>query len=88
MVVAEGLSVRQLEMLVRRMQLSGEPLKARSAGRVPAALDGQYLRLQDCLQDRFGGDVSVRRSASGKGSLTVRFRSEADVEKFLQLLDD
>ena len=35
----------------------------------------------------FPQDISVRRNASGKGSMTIRFNSDEEVEKFLQVLE-
>ena len=84
-VVAKGLSVRELEALVRE-------------GRAPAAVESQkpsteslpeeYNRLLSCMGRYFSREISVRRSSSGKGSLTVRFNSDAEVEAFLKVLEE
>ena len=36
----------------------------------------------------FSRDISVRRNSAGKGSLTVRFNSDAEVEAFLNALEE
>lgn len=85
MVITQGLSVRELEALVRRMN-AGEPLPAQAAP-VQTALPQSYDRLIEHIGKYFANDISVRRSAGGKGSMTIRFASDEEVEKFLAVLD-
>ncbi len=35
----------------------------------------------------FSNDISVRRTASGKGTMTVKFASDEEVQKFLEALE-
>ena len=35
----------------------------------------------------FGDNISLKRSASGKGSITLRFESDAEMEEFLKALE-
>ena len=46
-----------------------------------------WSRLKSGLGKYFSNDISVRRSASGKGTMTIRFASDEEVEKFLAALD-
>ena len=86
LVVRDGLSVRQLEALVRKLQFtpSAMPKKvAAPAGELPA----KYDTLKSCISKYFAQDVSVKRSASGKGTLTIRFSSDDEIRSFLEALD-
>lgn len=86
-VVSDGLSVRQLETLVRKLQISSSALKK---DRKPAAvpeLNESYTKLASNLGRFFSEEVSLKRSKSGKGTMTVHFSSDAEVEAFLQALE-
>ena len=86
LVITQGLSVRELEAMVRRTA-AGEPLPA-PAKTVQPALPRSYDRLLEHIGKYFSNDISVRRSVNGKGSMTIRFASDEEVEKFLAVLDD
>ncbi len=78
--VKGGLSVRQLEEKVRHMQESGTDAAE------PEPLPENYSRVIDHFGKFFGKGVSVHRSPSGKGTITIRFSSDDQVEKFLDSL--
>ena len=83
MVIRDNLSVRDLELAVRRY------LKD-SAGRKtvdPAPLPDEYTKVLSHIGKLFSEDISVRRSASGKGTLTVKFSSDDEIRAFLEALD-
>ncbi|MBO6170367.1 MAG: ParB/RepB/Spo0J family partition protein [Bacteroidales bacterium] len=82
--ITRSLSVRELEELVRQMN-SGSG--RRHAPRASEPLPEQYDRLLSCIGRYFSREVSVRRNASGKGCLTVRFSSDSEVEEFLKALE-
>ena len=83
--ITRKLSVRELEELVRDMMSGGLKPKA---PKVAEPLPEQYNRLLSCIGKYFNRDISVRRNSSGKGSITVRFDSDSEVEKFLKALED
>ncbi|MBQ1635258.1 MAG: ParB/RepB/Spo0J family partition protein [Bacteroidales bacterium] len=83
-VVARRLSVRELEALVREGAAAPSVKdKARSAEPLPE----QYGRLLSYMGRYFSKDISVKRSAAGKGSMTVRFDSDDEIERFLTALE-
>ena len=85
LVLRDGLSVRQLEALVRKIQLTPTALpKVQPA--VPE-LPQDWQSLTGALGKFASGDVSVKRSASGKGSVTIRFSSDGEVHDFLEALN-
>ena len=85
LVLRDGLSVRQLEALVRKIQLTPTALpKVQPA--VPE-LPQDWQSLAGALGKFASGDVSVKRSASGKGSVTIRFSSDGEVHDFLEALN-
>ncbi|MDP6436223.1 MAG: ParB/RepB/Spo0J family partition protein [Gammaproteobacteria bacterium] len=81
-VVARGLSVRETESLVRRIQAG-----AGSGGTVKvAALDPDIRRLQDELRDKLGAKVAIQHSAKGKGKLVISYNSVDELEGILDHL--
>lgn len=82
--VKEGLSVRQLEDEVRKCLRKPRTKAARQEQELPA----EYTRLLSKVGRFFSEDISLRRSASGKGTMTVRFNSDEEVNAFLKALED
>jgi ParB family chromosome partitioning protein len=79
-VVRKGLSVRQTENLVRRLQQSR---KQRGKRRV----DPDILRLQNRLGEALGARVSIQHRASGKGKLVISYNDADELDGILQRLD-
>ena len=83
--IKEGLSVRELEDLVRKYLKN--PEGRRKAPAAQPELPGEYTRMLSHIGKYFSNDISVRRSASGKGTMTVKFASDEEVRKFLEALE-
>jgi ParB family chromosome partitioning protein len=79
-VLRKGLSVRQTENLVRRLQQSR---KQRGKRRV----DPDILRLQNRLGEALGARVSIQHRASGKGRLVISYNDADELDGILQRLD-
>ena len=82
--VKEGLSVRQLEEEVHKYLRRPRTKAARQEQELPA----EYTRLLSKVGRFFADPISLRRSASGKGTMTVRFNSDEEVNAFLKALED
>lgn len=84
LVLRDGLSVRQLEALVRKILLTPGAMPRKPSASGQELTDG-YKRLLSSLGGYFPEDrISVKRSASGKGTVTLRFASDEEVESFLE----
>ena len=46
-----------------------------------------YYRLLENVGRYFGDNLSLKRGRDGKGSLTIRFDSDEQMEQFLKALD-
>lgn len=87
-VIADGLSVRALEELVRKL-LAGERVPAhKSAGKPSTEIPDSYSAVAGRLGRFFTGGVSMKKGADGKGSMTLKFASDAEAENFLKALED
>jgi ParB family chromosome partitioning protein len=80
-VVSQGLSVRETEKLVRRLQGQEEhPPKARAE----VEQDPDIRRLISDLTDRLGAKVNLQQSPKGKGKLVISYNSLDELEGILQ----
>jgi len=70
-VIGKGLSVRQTEALVRRLQAG---TKSPGKGQAPG-MDPDIRTLQDELSEKLGAEVLVEHSAKGKGRLILKYSS-------------
>jgi ParB family transcriptional regulator, chromosome partitioning protein len=85
-VIKASLSVRQTEDLIaqwRQTPGTANPKTARKSG--DAATDANANRIQQQLQEKFGTKVQLRYR-QGKGSVEIRFFSDGDFERILDLL--
>lgn len=82
LVVKEDLSVRQLEERILKLS-SDSPKDAPSKNNV---LPYEYVMLLNCFSKCSNAAVSARRSANGKGSVTLHFDSDAQVKELLDIL--
>ena len=83
--IKEGLSVRQLEDRIRR--LSGtENTKSLMVQRQDLPED--YYRILERIGKFFDNSISLKRTSSGKGTMTIRFNSDEEVSRFLKALEE
>lgn len=78
-VVARGLSVRETEKLVRRLQAEGSD----PAGNNQPAADPNIRRLQDDLTERLGARVAIQHGSKGTGKLVIAYNSLDELDGIL-----
>jgi len=90
-IVAEELSVRRVEELVRSgfgraTEATGSNGTASSAPAQPAVPAAELRRTERHLTDRFGSRVQVRPTAKGNGEIKIAFDSIEDMQRILHIL--
>ncbi len=80
-VVAQGLSVRETERLVRRL-LDGP--KPKSAAKSAPKEDPNVKRLQEDLSGKLGARVDIQQAGTGKGKLVITYNSLDELEGILE----
>lgn len=81
-------SVRKVEEIVRELATpkpevkEEEPEKPKKKNEI-----GDYIELQQHLSRRFETKVELKRNADGKGKIVIAFKSDAELEKIIGLLD-
>ena len=81
--IKDGLSVRQLEDKIRQME---QPKKARTQD--SQELPDEYFKVLEIVGRYFENNISLKRGNGGKGSMTIHFKSDDEVRRFLQALEE
>ncbi len=83
-VIQKGLSVRQVEQLVKNMVQEKKPLdkNATPAPKLPPA----YKRIEDNMASHFATRVSLSRKKNGKGSIQIEFYNDEDLERIMDAM--
>ena len=83
LVIKDDLSVRQLEDKIRKMSES-RPKDTEETQDLP----DEYFKVLEIVGKYFENNISLKRSSSGKGSMTIHFTSDEEVKKFLKALEE
>jgi len=81
LVARKGLSVRETEALVRRLQTPAQP--AGSAGADGGSRDPNVERLEQELAEKLGARVAIQQGSKGKGKLVVSYNSLDELDGIL-----
>ena len=82
LVIKKGLSVRQLEEKIHELSVKEKPSKKE------VQLPDEYYKVLEHIGKFFDNSISLKRSASGKGTMTIKFNSDEEVGRFLKALED
>ena len=83
LVVKEGLSVRELEKKIQRLQETSNDTQTAEAQDLP----DEYFKVLEIVGRYFDNSISLKRTPSGKGSMTIRFNSDEEMRKFLTAIE-
>lgn len=83
-ILKEGLSVRAVERLAR--ELSENSGKSDKKTDIEATAN-PYSAMADSLSRRFNTPVKFTRNASGKGSITIKFKSDDELHRLIKALE-
>ena len=79
--VKKGLSVRQAEELVRSLAEPKQPIVS-DEEEYPES----YLRLVERLETLFTSEISIKRTKTGGGKITIGFADDAEIERMIERL--
>lgn len=83
-------SVRKVEEVVRELSNpKEEKALPEPAEEKPRKMNdiGDYIELQKHLSSRFKTKVELKRNENGKGKIVIGFKSDAELERIMELLD-
>lgn len=85
-IINQGLSVRAVENLIKSSK-SGKSSTKRSSG--ASSLPIEYRDVQDRISRHLSSKVQLKRdSKSGKGSITINFADDDDLNRLLDLIEE
>ena len=84
LVIKEGLTVRQLEDRIRRLAQNQEQ-KGESREQ---DLPDDYFKVLEIVGKYFSNSISLKRNQSGKGTMTIHFNSDKEIQDFLKALEN
>lgn len=82
LVIKKGLSVRQLEEKIHELSVKEKPSKKE------VLLPDEYYKVLEHIGKFFDKDISLKRTESGKGTMTIHFDSDEEIRRFLKALDE
>ena len=87
LVIRDGLSVRELESLARKIVLDPKSSPERTKAK-EQELPDEYYKVLEHVGKYFSSSISMKRSGSGKGTMTIHFNSDDEVKAFVKALED
>ncbi len=83
-IVAENLSVREVEKLVKSLSKKKEPKEIREEDESITLI---FRELEDRMKTAMGTKVSINRKDKNKGRVEIEYYSEAELERIVELLE-
>lgn len=81
----KGLSVRQVEQLVKNMLSGGKAVPVAAEG--PNKLPPAYKRIEDNMASHFSTKVKLDRKKNGKGQVVIEFYNDSDLERIMEKMN-
>jgi len=86
-VVDENLSVREIEALIKGEKIPSQKSEEQSKSSVPAAkVSEQQFVFKEHLGDRLATKVDIKKTNNGSGQIVLKFNSENDLNRIIELL--
>lgn len=86
-IIAQGLSVRDVEEIVKNINEEREEEKAPEGKKtIEKSINNKYQELQKSLTAFYGSKVQIKTRTDGKGSVVINFSSGEDLERILKLV--
>lgn len=85
-IVEEGLSVRRVEELARQTEETTPDSKEKPASVSPVVDNERYAEMSRRLSGWLPSPVRLKRRPDGKGSITVKFTSDEELENIMSVL--
>ena len=78
--IKKALSVRQMELLARKLSESPKKSSTSEDEEYPES----YTRLVEYLESFFSQNISIKRTKSGGGKITIGFDNDSDIDRFIE----
>ena len=85
-ILKDGLSVRKVEELVRKIQ-DRHPGPEEKTNQNSPGVPYEIRKIQDKLSSHFGTRVIIRNDQENKGDIKIPYASHEDLNRILEILD-
>lgn len=82
-IIKKDLSVRQAEQKAKSFQEKRQEQEQKKEENIPDT----YYKVIDIVGKYFDNNISLKRNSQGKGSITIHFSSDKEVESFLNAIE-
>jgi ParB family chromosome partitioning protein len=86
-IVAENLSVREVEKFVKSMSKKKEPKEPKEKKEEDESIFLIFRELEDRMKTVIGTKVSINRKDRNKGRVEIEYYSEAELERIVELIE-
>ena len=86
-IVRKSLSVRQAETRAHNMLRKASEEEPEFPDQTRQELPDSYYKVLEIVGRYFNNNISLKRSDQGKGSITIQFSSDSEVESFLRAIE-
>ena len=85
-IVEQDLSVRQIEQKIQKL---GQKKEKKEKENIPVIeLPDSHFKVIEIIGKYFNNNVTAKRDNKGNGEITIRFSNDAEMESFLQALEN
>lgn len=86
-VVDENLSVREIEALIKGEKIPSQKSEEQTKSSAPSAkVSEQQFVFKEHLGDRLATKVDIKKTSNGSGQIVLKFNSENDLNRIIELL--
>lgn len=86
-VISENLSVREIEALIKGERISSPKTSTEEKTISPTSISEKQFTFKEHLGDRLAAKVDIKKSSNGSGQIVLKFSSENDLNRIIELLN-
>jgi ParB family chromosome partitioning protein len=86
-IVEKGLSVRQVEQLVKNLSANAKSSSGKPLSPTAAKLAPPYKKIEDNMASFFSTKVKLDRKSTGRGSILIEFYNDEDLERIMDKIN-
>lgn len=86
-VINENLSVREIEALIKGERIEAPKAKSDDKKVSPTSISENQYTFKEHLGDRLAVKVDIKKSTNGSGQIVLKFNSENDLNRIIELLN-
>ena len=86
-VIEENLSVREIEALIKGERIASPKAVTETSKPTTSGISEKQFTFKENLGDRLAAKVDIKKSTNGSGQIVLKFSSENDLNRIIELLN-